>query len=264
MYLHLGKDVMSTGEAPYGNPTLKSSQLKRLFGVFDIFTSPARAFAHLRQQPSIWIPWIILCICSVSSTFLMLHRVDVKVYARGEILKTKSAEFFEQLPPATQQQKLELAATIIRVYLYVSPVLMFIAAMIVSVVLMASFNLLFKAEISTRNSVAIVSNSLLPLALSYVFVIVLVLLKANPYDIDIRHPLMLSLAAFLDPMGDRFIYEVGKSFDLFSIWIMCLLGLGFQAIAARRSFSRTVSIGLIFGIYLLWVVCRSAAVAMLS
>jgi hypothetical protein len=71
------------------------------------------------------------------------------------------------------------------------------------------------------------------------------------------------MAAFFSPTGNKFLYELMGGLDIFRIWIVCLLGLGFQINSANQKIGRTTGIVAVFGIYMLSILARAGLAAML-
>jgi hypothetical protein len=250
--------IVSVG--PSSVPVPKLGELQRLLYSF---TSPTRTFVDLRERPTWLVPWVILSICSLASSFIMIHRIDVIEFTRNQIQNSKRAELFEQMSPAQQERQVELAAKITKFRFYAAPIFTFLVAIIVAALLMAIFNFAFSAGISAKHSIAIMSYSLLPIALTYIMAVVVVVFSSDPRHIDLRNPLATSPAIFLNPAGNKFLYEFAGSLDVFRIWVICLLGLGFQLNSAKRSFGRPTAMTIVFGSYLIFAIGRAALASVL-
>ena len=59
-------------------------------------------------------------------------------------------------------------------------------------------------------------------------------MSSDPNSIDLTNPMPTNPAFFLDPLGNKFIYSLAQSIDIFPIWAVLLLGLGFAAASSNR------------------------------
>jgi hypothetical protein len=253
---------MSTA-APSTSLNGSASGLSEPQRLISTFVAPTRTFEDLKQRQKCLVPWLVLAICTLASNFIMVQKVDVKNYVRQQIENSRGAEFFEQLPLAQQERQLEFAKKVAIIRSYAAPMLILIVALIVCALLMGAFNFGFRAEVSFPRSFAVMSYSLLPLALNALLVIPVVLFSPDPHLIDFRNPLPSSMAAFFSPTGNKFLYELMGGLDIFRIWIVCLLGLGFQINSANQKIGRTTGIVAVFGIYMLSILARAGLAAML-
>jgi Yip1 domain len=231
------------------------SELQRL--VYTLIF-PARNFEDLKHQPRWLVPWLVLTICSLASNVVLLQKADVREFIRKQINNSSHAALFEQLPPAQQEQQLQLSAKISEIQIYAYPVISFIVAIIVAALLMATFNYILKSTISFQRSFAVISYSLLPLSISFLLLMLVVMYSSNPQHIDLANPLATSPAIFLNPTKSKFLYQFATGLDLFKIWVVCLIGLGFQVNSESRTLSRATAITVTFCFYLSWVLVLSA------
>jgi hypothetical protein len=69
----------------------------------------------------------------------------------------------------------------------------------------------------------------------------------NPEDFDMQHPLPANLGAFLSTQTTpKWLYGLASSIDLFAIWVMLLMALGFSVAAGRKmSFAKSLTLVLI-------------------
>jgi hypothetical protein len=242
----------TTGESP------ELSEVQRLAYTF---TSPTFTFNDLKRHARWLGPWLVIAICSLASSAVLLQRIDARAYILNELNESGRADMLARLPPERQESQLRMLTVVTTVRVYAAPVLMFLGAMAVAALLMVSFDTLFQAGIPFRRCFAIMSYALLPLALGSLLVLPIVWLSTDPQQIDLRSPLMASPAVFLEPASGTFLYELASSFDLFQLWVLGLLGLGFHLNAKSRSVSQGMSTAVVYGLFLLWIVARSAVVA---
>jgi len=123
--------------------------------------------------------------------------------------------------------------------------------LLVAAVLLGVFRTFGGAEIRFRQAFSITTYSFLPMALGSALALVVMYL-AHPEDFDVRNPLMLNAGWLARGEGSpAWVRTLAGSVDLFSIWVMLLLALGFSVLAAKLPFRR--SLGLVAGAWLLYV-----------
>jgi hypothetical protein len=65
-------------------------------------------------------------------------------------------------------------------------------------------------------------------------------------------------AHFMDPAGNRFLYGMASALDVFIIWNIVLMGIGF---ACNSKVKRSTAIAMIGGVYLLYKVLGAGIAA---
>jgi hypothetical protein len=235
------------------------SEPKRLAS---LFLSPAKTFRDLKVHPRWLMAFLVVSVCSLASTFVLLQKVSVTTYIRQTIENSSRAELFEQLPQEQQERQIEFGAKLAKIRLYAAPLITFIVALIVSAILMGIFNGIFGAAVSFKQSLAIMYYSLLPLALNALLVIPILFLVSDPSHVDLRNPAAASPAYFLNPATNKFMYGFFSDLDVFRIWVLCLLGLGFHICSQNSKLKLSASLSTVFVFYLLWAAGHATLLSM--
>ena len=164
----------------------------------------------------------------------------------------------EQLTPEQREKGMAIQATITKVAFYVYPVLTLIKGLIIAAVLMAVFNFILGAEVPFQRAMAVVFYSYLPFIIYTALLTVSLLVSSDPNTIDITNPMPTNPAFFMDPMGNRFLYTIAASLDIFNIWTVLLLGLGFSVASSNRKPDAGTGIATMFVVYAILVLCSAA------
>jgi Yip1 domain len=114
------------------------------------------------------------------------------------------------------------------------------------------------AEVSFQRATAVVFYSFFPLLISTILLTVSLLVSADPNSIDLTNPMPTNPAFFMDPQGNKFIYAILYSLDIFSIWVLVLMGLGFSVVSANRKPDKSTGITTMFVVFAIFVLCRAA------
>jgi hypothetical protein len=215
------------------SPSTSLREAGRLAG---IFWEPRPVFQDLAARPRFWVPLIILTVLSVAYLVSYSRVVGFENMIRRQIeVNPRTA----QLPPEQRERAMEMGLKIAVPMAYVSGVLAFaVSALVIAGILLGSVNLLGGAKVRYRQAFSITCYSFLPSGLATILAMVVMFMK-DPADFDLQHPLPLNLAAVLDKSAvGNFVYSLAGSLDLFSIWVMLLLALGFSTAAGKMSFGK--------------------------
>jgi hypothetical protein len=97
---------------------------------------------------------------------------------------------------------------------------------------------------------AVVFYAGIPGVLGTILLIISFLASSDPSTIDIsRNPMPTNLGFFMDPEGNKVVYGLASAIDVFKIWFVCLLGLGFSAASSNRKPNTATSITTAFVCY---------------
>jgi hypothetical protein len=166
----------------------------------------------------------------------------------------------EQLPPDQRAQRYESIARFTRIMAYASPVTSLIVYLIIAAVLMGTFRFGTGAEIGFKTALAIVLYASLPFVISALLGIVSLSAGANPENFNLNNPVASNPAYFMDMGGNKLFYTLATALDIFTIWCIILMAIGF----ARNSKLRVATtFTVIASWYLLWKL-MAAGLALLS
>lgn len=227
--------------------------------VINTFIAPSKTFTDLRRNTSWWLPWLLISVMSICFMQVVGAKIGWEQVTRNELQISGRAEKFEQAPPEQQKRGMELSATIYKVAGYASPVSVLLAAVVIGAILMALMNFGAGAEVSFKQAMAIVLYAWLPGILSSILGIISVIVgSANDSfkeGFNMRNPVATNPAYLLDPTKNKFLYGVASAADVFVIWSIILMGIGFSSVSKVK---KGTAIGMIAGAYLLYKVCAAA------
>jgi hypothetical protein len=84
--------------------------------------------------------------------------------------------------------------------------------------------------------------------------LLVIYLKA-PGTIDLENPVATNLAALLPDDSAKWLVALCKSLDVFTIWTLVLLAIGF-AVTSPKKLKGGKTYMIAFGVWAAWVVCR--------
>jgi Yip1 domain len=222
--------------------------------ILKTFFAPSETFTHLRRNSNWWAPWLLLAIVSLTFIYTIDRQVGFEQVSKNEIARSSRAEQFEKLAPDQQAKQLRISTMITRVFSYGSPVVALIAFAVIASVLMATFNLGLGASVSFMTSLAIAIYGSLPSIFGALLGIISLIAAGSSGSLDkeafnIRNPVATNPAYFMDPTGNRFLYGMASALDIFTIWSIILMGIGFSC---NSKVKRGTAIGVVAAWYLVY------------
>ncbi len=217
-----------------------------------IFVAPKETFRRLVARPW-WFalaPLALLIVLTTVGSALFVTRVDMKQFVRDEIRQNR---FASQMSEAQIEQAVEQAAARPK---WLQPAIGVVGLVVVTALLAALFWLVFLAfgaEITYGRSFQVICWAFLPSVLTTVAFLVLLFVK-DANAIDIRNPIATNLASFFsrETLGKP-VYALLQAFDVFKIWIVALLGVGFAAAGKTKVSTAVATVASLYG---LWVLIR--------
>jgi hypothetical protein len=219
---------MATSPLPVAEPQASISPFGRILGVF---FSPKPTFGDIARKPSWLLPIVISTILSIIAMVALNQRMNWRDYVSQQIEKNPRSA---QLSAAQKQQQIDGGAKFTPIILYVAGVIgPMISVLIVGGVMMLAYNLLAGANATFSQSLSIVAHAFLVGLISTPLFLLVVFLK--PFGtIDVENPLASNLAAFLPDEAAKWLVALCKSIDIFSMWILILIAIGFAAVNPRK------------------------------
>ena len=211
-------------------PETQQSFAARAAGVF---VSPVETFADITRRPD-FLPLLVL---GVAGNLLLaetaLARIGMERIVRSAIEQSARASSMtpEQLEQAVSQgTKVSVAFAHLGGLLSAPVIILLLAAMG-----MAITSAIFGSCVDFKTAFSIACYANLVSVLGAVMAFVMILF-GDPDHFSPRGPAPTSLGFFLDlRQTSKPLYALATSLDLFSFWLMGLLGIGFSAAIHKRA-----------------------------
>ena len=206
--------------------------------IVNAFLSPSKTFEDIRRNPSWWVPWLLGSIVAVAFFLTVDKKVGFETVVKNQMENAGgfAQRAMERLTPEQREEALQRQAKIQRIgTLYFSWLVSLLFSVVIAAVLMAIFNFVLEADIPFRQALAVLFYGTLPKSLSLVLGIVVLLIGVDPSAYDLSNPVASNLGALLDPNTvGKFLFRFGTFIDLFSIWTVILLGMGFAKLSRKK------------------------------
>jgi hypothetical protein len=242
-----------TSPNPDASGTTPLSQAAR---VTNMFFAPSSTFNDLRRSASWWVPWLLISVVSLMFVYAMDRQVGFEQISRNEIARNpKAAEQFDKLSTEQRAKNLQISSSIARDISYGVPIIQLISFLVMAGVLLATFNFAAGAGVPFKTALAIVIYSSVPSLIGAVLGIVSLFAGVDPAGFQARNPVATNPAYFMDPAGNKFLYAMASTLDVFVIWTIILVGIGF---ACNSKVKRGTAIAIVAGWYLAYKMIGAA------
>ncbi|HKV24541.1 MAG TPA: YIP1 family protein [Candidatus Acidoferrum sp.] len=233
--------------APEAQPQM--SAISRLVGVL---FSPQKTFEDIVRKPSWLAPIVVLTILSIAVSVGLNQRVNWRDFIGQQIDKSPQAA---NLTPEQRQQRIDAGAKFAPISTYVfgtaGPILF---ALIIGLIMWGVYSLLGGISTNFSTAFGITSHAFMTGLVSSPLFLLIIFLKA-PGTIDMDNPVASNVAALLPDDAAKWLVAFCKSLDIFTIWTLILLAIGFAAVNPKKlKGGKTYAIA--FGIWAAFVVCR--------
>lgn len=218
--------------------------------LINTFIAPRKTFEDLKVNSRWWVPFVLSAVITLGFGVIAGQKIDFVRFVEQQIERSpKAQKRLEQATPEQREQGIAIQAKITKISFYAYFVVIFIGGLIFAAILMAIFNFMLGAEVPFGRSLAVVFYSFFPWNLATILLGVSLLVSADPNTIDFNNPMPTNPAFFLDPTGNKLIYGLLQGVEIFRIWAVVLLGLGFAAASSNRKPSTKTAITTTFVIY---------------
>jgi hypothetical protein len=248
---------METIAAPAPEPQSQApnNHFGRLTGAL---FNPKATFADIAQRPSWVAPFLLLCALALVVSGLLGQKTDWRSFFERQMSQNSR---LDQMPQQQKDQMLENQVKWAPKVSYVFGIV-FTAGLVLFLALVywGAFNLFNGAGLRYRTAFGITCHAFVPILISSVLAIIILLLKARG-DVDPEHFLVTNVGAFLPEDASHWLQVLGQSLDLFWIWTLILVAIGFGA-ANPKKIKPGTAYGTVFGLWLLWVLVRTGLAAL--
>jgi hypothetical protein len=227
----------------------------RLFGAV---LSPKKTFTDIAQRPSWVLPFVLVCLLSLVVAALLGQKTDWHTFFERQMSQNSR---FDQMSQEQKDQILESQTKY-------APKLSFalgvvgaaVSVLFITLIYWGALNLLTGAGLKFGTSFGITSHAFVPSLIGSVLATVTLLLKSRG-EVDPEHFLASNVAAYLPESAPHWLVVLGQSLDLFWIWSLVLLVIGFGA-ANPKKVKPGTAFAIVFGLWAVWVIGRVAIAAL--
>ena len=213
--------------------------------VADLYFSPGEAFAEIARAPRVVLPVVVLVVLNLAFTAVWVSKMDVGEFIRGQLEASG-----KELPPEQVEAAIAMQEKVLPPMAYVGAV---VGAPLMIAALGGLFLLVYRSffgsdQLTFRHSAAVVAWSFLTVGLVTTPLLFAVFGLRGEWSTDPQQAIQASPALLLD-RGETHagLYALASSFDLFTLWVLVLMGIGYGA-CVRRPASQAI-----WGVGSLWL-----------
>ena len=220
--------------------------------VIGVLFNPRATFEDIVRKPSWLLPFVIYLVLVVLVCVSLNMRMNWREYVSQQIEKSSQAS---QLSADQKEQRIEGGAKLAPVFTYVFGLgfqLIFVFGM--TFIMWGAYSLLGGISTNFSTAIGITAHAFLTgLISSPLFLAILYLKPAG--TVDLENPVAANLAAILPDDSAKWLFALCKSIDLFSIWTLILLAIGFAAVNPRK-LKGAKAYTVAFSVWAAFVLCR--------
>ncbi len=240
--------VPSTPE-PASVPARKPNFLQRIAGVL---WSPAAAFAEIVSRPDFLIALLLIAALAFVASFLISPHMDMETSLRGQLEQRgglTEAEIDRAVGIALKMRRLNSTLASLA-----TPAIILIVAGVYTLALQ-----LFGGDATFRQILSVTVYAWMPVAVQSILRTAVILPRGMMSPEEILRVLKSNPGAFLDPSASPALKTILSSLDLFYIWTLILLILGYTV--ASKLTRKTVAT-IVVSVWLVVVLAITAFAAL--
>jgi hypothetical protein len=237
--------------APEPSPERPLSEASRLI---NSVISPSETFRDIKRSAAFWVPLLLIAITQILFTYTVDKKVGFAQVAENNVrMNAKQAEAFDRLPADQRERQMRGMTMGMKYFSYAFPVFWLVVMLIVSGVLLATFNFGLGAEVKFKQALAIVIYAgFAPGIVRSLLGILSLMAGLNPESFNIQNPVGTNVGYYLGPGVGAFLYGITTSLDVMMFWTLALTGIGFACVSkVKTGTAMAVAFGWWFGFSLL-------------
>jgi hypothetical protein len=206
------------------------SQVER---VVDAFVAPSKTFSDILRSTSWWLPFLLLVIVTMGSTFAIDQKIGFDRVAEQSITQSASGEEQMASMPADQRAVAMHRIAVSQKYgSYGAAVIILIFVAIIALLNWASLNFGMGAKTTFGQNFAVCMYAGLPKIFIGLLNIVFVYAGVNTENFDLNNPVGTNIGYYLTSMP-HWVQTAGSFFDIFGVWSLALTVIGLAIISKK-------------------------------
>jgi len=227
----IGQDNALAPPAPDAEP--KPNPFQRIIGVL---FSPDATFASIARRPDWVVPLVLLLLVAMAAGIIMAPHIDFGAAAR------ESMEQQKNVSPEQIDKAVRISASIGKVFMYLAPVLSLIGLLVIAGVVLLAFRI-FGGEGDFKQAFSVTCYASIPSIIKSVVTLIIIVAKGGIIPAQALATIVRSNLGFLvDYKANPMAFALLSSFDIFSIWFLALLIIGFSYVARVSKVKAAVTI----------------------
>ena len=199
----------------------------------DVFFSPREAFTRIVRNPNFLLPLVGYVILVLGFTGIWMDRMDAREFMKVQIEESGRAD---RIPAEQREAIIEQQAKWMPIFAWVmGPVGIAVTLLAIAGALMFIYRFFYSSEVTFRQAFTIVTWVFFAVGLVTTPLLLLVLQLKGDWNINPQEAIQANLGLLLEKSSAaKPLWALLSSIDLFSLWMIFLLAVGF-GVASRKS-----------------------------
>jgi len=249
---------MATSPVPASTSEAQAS-ISPVGRIVGVLFSPKATFEDIVRKPSWLLPTAILCLMALVVGFGLNQKVNWREVVSQQMEKSAQTA---QLSEQDKEKRIEAGAKIAPIFSYLGVPVTILLVLVAALVMLGAYNVMAGVNPGYVTALGIVSHAYVPLVIANILFLVVLFLKPAG-TLDINNPVATNVAALLPEDTPKWLDALCKNLDIFLIWILVLIAMGFAA-ANPKKLKGGKSYGIAFGAFAVYVVLRVGIAFVLS
>jgi len=220
--------------------------------------SPDETFRDIAARPNVLAPLVILIVISVTSVVMLMPRMDFATMIRDQMERSGKAA---QLGPGDMDRAVRISSSFLKIIGYTSPVIAIGFWALIAGALLLTFRL-FGGEGRYKQEFSVTLYAWIPLIINSVIATIVAMTRSTIDPEQMATMVASNGAVLVDLHAHPVAFAFLSAIDLFTIWTIVLLIIGFAHVA-RTSRARAATVVLSWwGVMLFFKVGSAALGAM--
>ena len=220
-----------------------------------ILFEPGKTFEDIGRRPSWVLPLVLVIVVALTMLALFAQRVGWERMIRHQY---ETNPRLMQMDPEQRERTMQMQIRMSGVFGYAGVICgVPIVDLVWAALILGLVKGLMSAKVRFKQVFSVLVWSGIP-GVIYTGLVIVVMFLKPPDDFNLQNPLVFNPGAFMDPLtSSKFVYSLASSLDLFTIWMLVLIGIGLKA-AAGRTLSSGGAMFAAFGPWAIWIFVRAA------
>ena len=227
------------------------SFLSRAIGMF---ISPGRAFESIARRPDFLVPLLAMVFLSIAGTETFLAKIGIAPILQWAFEHNRRTS---SMSPSDIQALVQKTAPIYTMMAHVTAVLWVpFLTLLIALIGLGMLRWIFGVDMSFKLAFSIPSYAYL-INLPFSVITFLIIFVGDPehFASNPQNPSPTSVGFFMSPEGSKPLLALGSALEIFTLWYMVLLGIGFSEASGKKVKPATIFF-IFFGFWLVWTLAK--------
>lgn len=214
----------------------------------DVFVAPGDAFRAIAARPRFVAPLLLAVGIGLAFSAVWVTRADAVEFMKAQMEESGAIEQFQ---PYQRARVIQAQAKFFPVLVWVGPLVFApLAYAGLALLFLFAYRFFYAAEVTYAQSLAVVAWCFAAFALVLNPLILIVMALKNEWSVDPYSVVQASGAVLLDKATTaKSLYALAGSFDLFSLWLIALLSIGYGAVIHKPASTAAWPIVTLWAVY---------------